>query len=348
MPLPLGTDDKAAANDVSNSLVDRQRYNSTRNKFAPSIWMATHIMKTVSLTFRPVPSSNRDLISVKARSHNTFTPVTFIISLFLLFAPLDGSAREVSKCLSYAQTYYETLYCEIASSGRRSKLPNFTDFQKNSEITQALLLKPHAQALRIPISLPSRSAKMREPQQSVSVDEPKVVEISRDPQTSPKQRLETATNEASQCTYDKSSIHCGGMTFNQVTNKQNNALQRDALSRNNTLTLPFIESSPQDDNFEFYLTEAYLVYLDKMMSIGLGGVTMTYSKFYFLYLDLLRRNVDFNQRFSTMFEFLKKDKHSLGVSSRPAKLSMLSDKQCSRARSSLFICELGGRNYLFN
>jgi len=189
---------------------------------------------------------------------------------------------------------------------------------------------------------------MPEPQKSIRLDEPKVVEISRAPQTPPEQRLEIAANEASQCTYDKSSIQCGGMTFKQVTNKHNDALQREALSHNNTLTLPVIKSSPQDDNFEFYLTEAYLVYLDKMMSIGLGGVTMTYSKFYFLYLDLLRRNVDFNQRFSTMFEFLKKDKRSLGVSSRAAELSTLSDKQCSRARSSLFICELGGRNYLFN
>ena len=306
-------------------------------------------MKTVTLTFRPASSSNRKLVPVvKARWHNAFTSVIFIISLFLLFTPLDGSAREVSKCLSYAQTYYETLYCEIASSGRRSKLPNFTDFQKNSEITQALLLKPHAQALRIPISLPSRSARVLEPPQSVRLDEPKVVEISRGPQTSPEQRLEIETNEASQCTYDKSSIHCGGITLKQVTNMQNNALHRDALSRHNTLMLPVIKSSPQDDNFEFHLTEAYLVYLDKMMSIGLGGVTMTYSKFYFLYLDLLRRKVDFNQRFSTMFEFLKKDKRSLGVSSRSVQLPTLSDKQCSRARSSLFICELSGRNYLFN
>jgi hypothetical protein len=268
-----------------------------------------------------------------------------IVNLFIVVLTLSveaSSAMEASKCLVYAQTYYEQLYCEISSTGRSNKLPNFVDFQKNSEITQALLLKPHAKALRIAITLPKRTS--QSPSKSVAQSNMR---------GSRKAMLASNVTQKQKerygdCTYQSAAILCAKKRFKQVTNRQNHALDPGALGQTNRLELPHIGIAPDEEGFEFALTQSYLLYLDKMMSIGLGGVTMTYTKFYYLYVDLLRRNVDFNKRFSTMFEFLKKDKRSLGVNNRPAVLSSLDEKHCSRARTNLFICQQGGRNYLFN
>ena len=262
-----------------------------------------------------------------------------LLAFFLALSSATSGAREVSKCLAYAQTYYEQLYCEVSSAGRSHKLPSFIDFQKNPEITQALLLKPHAKALKIAIALPQHTSQKGTEKNRIRQNRSASLASKITP--TPKDRFDT-------CSYQSDVIVCGQKRYKQVTNRHNRTLEQGALKKTNGLKLPVITLSPEEDGFEYALTKSYLLYLDKMMGIGLGGVTMTYTKFYYLYLDLLERNVDFNQRFSTMFEFLKKDKRALGVNNKPAVLASLSDKDCSRARASLFICQQGGRNYLFN
>ena len=91
-----------------------------------------------------------------------------------------------------------------------------------------------------------------------------------------------------------------------------------------------------------------LLMLDKMMEIGLGGVTMTYGKFAFLFADLHEKDVDFVARFERMFDYLKKDKRNISISEGLANVSALRIEDCVPFSGDLFVCVHQGRNHVFS
>jgi hypothetical protein len=81
--------------------------------------------------------------------------------------------------------------------------------------------------------------------------------------------------------------------------------------------------------------------------LGLGGVTMTFGKFAYLYRDVQLKGLNFVQRFETMYSFLKKDKTTMGVSESVPSSVAFTINDCSPLDDQRFVCAHQGRNYIF-
>jgi hypothetical protein len=84
-----------------------------------------------------------------------------------------------------------------------------------------------------------------------------------------------------------------------------------------------------------------------MCAIGLGGVTMTYGKFTYLFEDLQSKKVDFNKRFEIMYSFLKKDKETMWVSDKVVTNNRLVIEDCDYLSDQYFVCSVQGNNYIY-
>lgn len=250
-------------------------------------------------------------------------------SILLLFAGANAQANiKYSDCFNRADTYYEQIYCEIKAKGEGASLPSFIDFKKNNVQMQALLLKRKAEALRIPFKMPVTK-------QATSARTQKV-------------HTQTATHSSANCQYLERTIQCQDGVFSIVGNKGNSKLNRRVLEDNNKLALERFSGDRRDQALVLdYLTKSYTRYIEKMLEIGLGGSTMSFTKFYYLFQDLSVQGVDFQQRFETMYGYLKLDKRSLGVSEKVDAIQGLSIAQCSRLKADLFTCDNKRNNRVY-
>ena len=160
--------------------------------------------------------------------------------------------------------------------------------------------------------------------------------------------LPTGSVEISQaCQLEQFTLHCAGVTYQLVTDKSNQQLPDDALSDDHKLALPVFHGNPADaPELEHYLADAYSRYLQGMLEIGLGSKTMTYTKFANLYDYYAKQHLDFVSRFETMYEFLKKDKATVAVSTRPQLASGFNLQYCSQ-QDNLIACDYQKTNYVF-
>lgn len=238
----------------------------------------------------------------------------------LLMLPAFAGGRS---CFTDAETYYEQLYCEVEAEHGSAGLPDFFDFRKNDEVTQALLLKRPAARLGVSVVIPRAKA----PPAYVAARPTPVI------------------NAAVPCDFTGPALSCGASTYTLVGNISNNDLAPGALGPDNNMLMP---SSPGAGEGEAaFLLRSYQHYLDKMLAIGLGGVTMSYGKFAYLYTDLNAKGVNFAARFETMYRFLKKDKAELGVNTAQADTSELRAADCAALGQEYVVCSRGGRNYVF-
>lgn len=244
--------------------------------------------------------------------------------LWLLLAALCGAAQAQELCFVLAENYYEQVYCELQAKGEGSTLPRFHEFKNNPPITQALLLKRPAGRIGITLKMPAAAPA--------------------NPQHRPADRA--AMPEASAlagCKLDQVMMLCGDKHYRLVGNQANSRLAEGALTEANQLILPKYRGGGLDA----YLANAYRHYLDKMLSIGLGGSTMSYAKFYYLYQDLTDQGVDFVERSQTVFNYLKADKKRLGVSETVTPAPAASLAGCNRFGDRLLACDYGLKNYLY-
>lgn len=254
-------------------------------------------------------------------------------SILLLFCTLPlTSLANTNTCFSNAESYYEQIYCEIKSQSTAIKLPSFIDFKKNSEQMQALLLKRKAASLGIKMKMPNTSKARKS-------------EIS-----SPSTLKSKAAVEGTRvgCSLNKDIIHCSNARFTQTGNKHNRHLDPIALSEKNQLQLEEYSGNMRDQPALIkHLTKQYIQYLEKMLVIGLGGETMSFTKFYTLFHDLRSKGVSFAQRFQTMYQFLKKDKTNIGVSERIFPLANISINHCAQLTEQIFTCDNKLRNTIY-
>jgi len=146
------------------------------------------------------------------------------------------------------------------------------------------------------------------------------------------------------CELDGELIRCGGRRFRLVTNLANHLLEPQALSDSNRLLLP---ANPGDEDLKDYLLQAYQTYIEKMLTIGLGASTMSFSKFYYTHQSLQRQDADFAARMEKMFEFLKKDKAAMAIQPRYHNKLPRSLDQCGRLSQRLIVCDEGDVNWVF-
>lgn len=250
--------------------------------------------------------------------------------LFLLCCWMFSTGAAASNCFNFAETYYQQMYCEIQASGNGAGLPSFLDFRRNNEQTQALLLKPHARKAGIPLEMPKAAQAVV----TVTSSTPAIAENYR--------------TLFSECAVVGLRIQCRSTSYQLVNNLPNSYLKPEALGETNTMNLPVFNGEIQNRQaVENYLQEAYLHYLRKMMEIGLGGSTLSYGKFSYLFADLNRKGFDFSGRFGVMYKYLKADKKRLSAPTRSSLPAGFELERCYPL-TSLLVCDAGNNNLIFS
>ncbi|MGK0441266.1 MAG: hypothetical protein ACJA0N_001064 [Pseudohongiellaceae bacterium] len=242
--------------------------------------------------------------------------------LIVILVAFSSASQANQFCFSMAKTYYEQLYCEIQTSGAGERLPRFNQFQKNTALIQSLLLKPYARKLGLTIKIPTKKIT----KQAVTT------------------RSHSVTNNhggLSHCNFKTGVISCDKKHYNFMGNQRNTALRAGALDASNTMQLPVFDKI----DLATYLVEAYEHYLNKMIEIGLAGVTLSYGNFEHIYYDLRAQDIDFNHRFETMYRYLKKDKRNIGIKKSTAPSNMTA-KDCFLL-DTLVVCGRGHYNYIY-
>ncbi|AFU98234.1 hypothetical protein [Simiduia agarivorans] len=262
----------------------------------------------------------------------------------LAFAAPAHSQKAGSFCFAMASTYYEQLYCEISARGEGASLPAFYQFKNNNEQTQALLLKRPAARIGVEVKPPIRRATPT----VASIAPARATPLKNSAATAPAPTVQATQSRQPDCALTGTDIHCDGVRFSLLTNRQNRHLAKGALDADNQMALaPFNGDMQNENQVRDYLYGAYSQYLDAMHRIGLGGVTTSFGKFSYLFYDYHERGIGFEQRFETLYHYLKKDKASLPVSDAPADTQNLNLASCAPLQSRFMVCEHGNRNLVF-
>ncbi|HTN32426.1 MAG TPA: hypothetical protein VL091_00305 [Marinobacter sp.] len=238
-------------------------------------------------------------------------------------------------CLASAQSDLERLYCEVVEHGGGAGLPSAVDFRRNDPKVQALLLQQPAR--RLGLALPEVSA----------ISEPKT-------STPPKKSTSESrsTSRASQamtgCQLQGEAIRCPSATYELAVNRPLASLDDGVLEQSNRFTLaPFDGDRTDEQAVRSYLSAAYDRYIVKMLAIGLGANTMSFTAFHNAFHTLESGDVDFSRRMEQTYELLKQDRKTLGVKARyhnklPASLSL-----CEVINRDIIVCDDVGTSWVF-
>lgn len=267
----------------------------------------------------------------------------YLCLLLLLLIANTSSAQTGQFCFAAAETFYEQIYCQLQAKAQTKNLPSFFQFRKNTEAVQYSLLKRVAERNAIKLPAPASAIVKETAPEPILPAESLPLVSSRVVKTNPKPPPGKLPLTDDKCIYRDNAIRCADQLFQLTGNKANHRLQKDALSSDNKMALPPYQSGALHP----YLARAYRQYIAKMVEIGLGGVTMTYGKFAYLYQDLHNKGLDFPQRFEIMFGFLKKDKATMGISESVSLPKDFDVSHCSALGENFYVCDLQGRNYIF-
>jgi len=264
----------------------------------------------------------------------------FIIGLItgLILLSLTEVSHAKNFCFVKAVTYYEQTYCEVSAKGYGRHLPDFLDFRKNDPLIQALLLKNPALRSGIALVIPKRKSRSR----------PKTHSPLKAAYTSNKNTVRKPSTWSSECNLNKKTITCANAIFKLTGNKNNNKLMKGALSNKNKMGLStYRQSLGNRQAVNTYLIASYQRYLEKMLEIGLGGVTMSSGKFAFLFQDLTDRELSFSKRFETMYHHLRKDKANIRVDERISISHAIRIEKCLNLSNEIISCASAQENLLF-
>lgn len=297
------------------------------------------------------------------RAQRTLFTLVFIIYSIKLNSvnAQEPLYNTISTCLSQSRSELEEVYCKIQAKKPNSNLPSFNDFQNNPPNTQYLLLKSPARKLNIPLPKPAR---LKPPQATLEMKSKnikdqeipikKLTPTIRSNIASPNisQVQGTQSDDSSQkmqhCKLDKLWIHCNDIHYELVTNKKNTELEKNALSESNKMQI-------RDRNSEAfsgisnikYLSKTYPIYIHKMLSIGLGAGTMSFTKYVSIYEASEKGKHNFSERMETMFGFLKTDKRGNTIKSRYDTLLPEDIKWCMPLDDTLIVCDNINKNWVY-
>jgi hypothetical protein len=152
----------------------------------------------------------------------------------------------------------------------------------------------------------------------------------------------------SACRLQGTSIYCGAVQYRLLLNKPRRAVASEVFAEANRLELATFNGDLSNERaVRAYLLQAYQKYISKMIELGLAGSTMSFTTFYYSFVDQHRRDVDFTGRFSEMFEFLKEDRQRLAVSTaQPAELPK-DFEQCGELSSDIIVCDNQKQNWIY-
>lgn len=261
-------------------------------------------------------------------------------------------------CSNQARTPLEQLFCQIQLTSAGSGLPSFADFRRNQPKIQALLLKRPARRLGLDVPAPAsipRAAKNSKKKAKRSIaasdlSEPiKAISVSLRASLELEKPVEGVKgNPLSLCKLHSKKITCKNRFYELVDNKHNRHLAKGALSENNLLgMMRFSGSVKNESELNDYLAESYALYIQKMIDIGLGGVTMSYTKFYYTFMELSGTKENFADRFEIMYSFLKKDKATMLIERRFGDEMPSGLQECMDLNESLIVCDNLSMNWIY-
>jgi len=270
------------------------------------------------------------------------------IKTTLVLVMIFFSVSTVANCLS--NTEYERIYCEIVEQGEGKSLPRFEDFKRNDVMVQKLLLKRPAEKLKIKLPASSKTRITKASDKRPVPEKSAQFKLAGKPikklqQSTPDQ----VTNVSlSQCSIAKNVISCGHRRFYLKKNEPNSRLAKGVLDEQYKMGLPSYKGDAEDGReIQFYLSDVYGLYIQKMVDIGLGASTMSYARFFHTFNDLQAKNVDFSERFETMYSFLKKDKKTMMVKLEPSAERPNSISQCDDISKQVIVCDIGVVNWVY-
>lgn len=236
----------------------------------------------------------------------------------------------------------ERLYCQVVEEGGGAGLPSPTDFRRNDPSVQALLLRRPAQRLGLEVPEVSGTSVQPRPQRAESGSVPaKTDEPDAQAEPQPQGRLVD-------CRLEGQRITCPRGRFDLAENQPNSQLEKGVLEPENRLGLRSFRGNRNDEEaVRQYLSDAYDRYIPKMVAVGLGANTMSFTAFHNAFHTMEEAGVDFARRMEQTFTLLKQDKRTLGVKARyhdelPQDLSL-----CTVINADIIVCDNVGTNWVF-
>jgi hypothetical protein len=249
-------------------------------------------------------------------------------------------------CAGQARTELEQAYCKILAANPNVALPSLQELRRNPEKTQRLLLRrPAAQAgIELPPEPAARpSAK---PQPQTPPPAPKASASA--PAAKPAPRASVSDGALSHCQLAGTSISCGSDLFRLQGNMPNGRLAQGALDPERKIHFAeFTGDTADTAQVMSYLSTTYQRYLESMLEIGLGAATMSFTKFHHTFMEAQSRGTRFGERLSTMFDFLKKDKATMGVQAHYNNELPQSLEQCMAFGTRLLVCDNVQQNWVY-
>lgn len=264
-------------------------------------------------------------------------PHALIYSLFAVYL-IGGLSVAQAACPANPADEYERVYCEIKVKGGGAMLPSFEDFRRNEPKVQALLLKRPASRLGIDLPKPAQQAAKSDEVATNAVRETEA----------PKPENSPVNGTLSECDLEGATIQCPGQRYLLATNQRNSALANGVLGSSNKLGLePFTGDLNDEAAVRAYLSNAYDRYIAKMLDIGLGGATMSFTRFYNSFRRHEAEGVDFAGRMESTYSYLKQDKRNMAVSERLTEELPERLQQCVWAGHAVIVCDDVATNWVY-
>jgi len=262
----------------------------------------------------------------------------------LAFAP-TLHAQPDGSCASQARTELERAYCKIKAANPGAALPSLQELRSNPEKTQRLLLRRPAE--QAGIKLPPEAAVKPVPKPTPASPTAPAASERKSAQAAPPPEP-TGSSSLSHCQLLGASIRCGGVQFRLQGNLPNNRLAHGALDPGQKIDFAEYSGSAADQQQVMaYLSQTYQRYLEAMLDIGLGATTMSFTKFHHTFMEAQSKGTHFGERLSTMFEFLKKDKTTMGVQTHYNDELPQSLEQCMGLGEQLLVCDNVQQNWVY-
>lgn len=247
-------------------------------------------------------------------------------------------------CAAQARTPMEQAFCKILAANPSAALPSLQELRRNPEKTQRLLLRRPAE--QAGISLPPESKpKPAAPPQAPAVSPPRPATRAANNMAEPS-RVES--DSLAGCDFGGTSIRCGSERFKLQGNLPNSRLAPGALAPEARVSFAEYTGGNGDQAaLMAYASATYLRYIEAMLDIGLGASTMSFTKFYHTFTDAQAKGARFGERLAAMFDFLKKDKATIGV--QPHYNDALPEdlRQCMAISEILLVCDNVQQNWVY-
>jgi hypothetical protein len=243
------------------------------------------------------------------------------------------------RCHSAAKTDLERLYCDVVAEGGGASLPSQPDFNRNDPKVQALLLKRPAKRLGLTVPEPSEP---QPPAAASTNSQPEVNSESSEPAEP------VVSRGLANCELAGERIRCPQTDYNLAENQNRSSLAEGVLGPDNHFQIESFKGDRDDEEaVRRYLSNAYDQYIPKMLRLGLGANTMSFTAFHNAFHTLEAGGVDFADRMAQTYQLLKQDRQQLGVKNRyhndlPDSISL-----CGVINRNIIVCDNVGTNWVY-